>query len=101
MSDYFVVEPCQTAGGFEIKLKGKRIDLGKAGEALSSRGEVMGSSPVVLLMKMGAYSISVYGSGRMMVKGKKLTSKAVQALAGDIVKMLEKGGAIVDGTATV
>ena len=27
MSDYFVVEPCQSAGGFEIRLSGKKIDI--------------------------------------------------------------------------
>ncbi|MFH0885194.1 MAG: hypothetical protein V1861_05795 [Candidatus Micrarchaeota archaeon] len=96
MNDFFVIEPCQTANGVEIKLKDRKIDLKKAEPALAALGEVLGSSPVVLLAKVGTYSISVYGSGRMMVKGKKKPSeKAARALAIKLLNALEKGGALV------
>jgi hypothetical protein len=96
MSDYFIIEPCQTANGVEIKLRDKKIGLKKAEAAFASLGEVLGNSPVVLLAKVGAYSISVYGSGRMMVKGKKKPSeKAADALARKILAALEKEGAII------
>jgi hypothetical protein len=96
MSEYFIIEPCQTANGVEIKLREKRIDLKKAEAAFASLGGVLGNSPVVLLAKVGAYSISVYGSGRMMVKGKKKPSgKAADALARKILAALEKEGAIL------
>jgi len=96
MSDYFIIEPCQTASGVEIKLRDRKIDLKKAEEAFSGLGSVLGCSPAVLLAKVGAYSISVYGSGRMMVKGKKKpTGKAADALARKILAALEKEGAII------
>ena len=52
MTEYFVVEPCATANGFEIKLKGKKLDLEKAEKALAPLGEIMGTTPVVLLAKI-------------------------------------------------
>jgi hypothetical protein len=98
--EYFVVEPCNTAGGIEIKLKEKKIDLKKAETAFSEIGEVVGNASVVLLVKINKYSISVYGSGRMMVKGtepkaKKIKQKDVENLARTIIGVLEKKRAII------
>ncbi|MEW6722338.1 MAG: hypothetical protein AB1324_03685 [Candidatus Micrarchaeota archaeon] len=94
--NFYVVEPCATARGIEIKLRDRKLDLAKAERALSAIGEIMGSSPVVLLVKVGKYSISVYGSGRMMVKGaRKSETKKVGGLAEKLVTALEKGGALV------
>ncbi len=95
MSDYYIVEPCTTAKGFEIKLKDKKIDLVKAEGALSSLGEVVGSSGVVLLVKLKDLSLSVYGSGRMMVKGRKLGQKEADRLATEICGVLKGAGAII------
>ncbi len=96
MTDYFVVEPCTTAKGIEIKLKEKRIDLKRAEAALSRDGEVAASSPVVLLAKFRGLQISIYGSGRMMVKGVKRTeTKRVEALARELLAILEKEGAVL------
>lgn len=87
---YFVVEPCKTSGGFEIKFN-ERIDLGKAKKAFSKLGKVAAESPVVLLVKVDAYAISVYGSGRMMVKsGTKMKQAEVENLARKIVQELEE-----------
>ncbi len=92
---YFVVEPCKTSPGFEIKLKDTKVDMEKAEKAFSGLGEVVGSTPVVLLVKIGEYQVSVYASGRMLVKSaKKLTSKEVERLATKIVGKLEKQGCI-------
>lgn len=97
MIDYFVVEPCTSSNGIEIKLKNKRLDLKKASVAFSRIGEVIASSSVVLLVKVGNYSISVYGSGRMMVKGvKRSETKKIEALAREILEELEKEGAIYE-----
>jgi hypothetical protein len=91
---YFVVDPCTTSAGFEIKLK-KSINLKKAEKAFSKIGQVIASSSVVLLVKIKDYSISVYASGRMMVKSeKKMDSKSVEKLAEKIVKELDKEDAI-------
>jgi hypothetical protein len=94
--DFFVIAPCTTANGVEIKLNNRRIDLQKAEAAFARLGAVAGSSPVVLLAKVGGYSVSVYGSGRMMVKGRaRPAEKAAQALARKIIAALEKDGAII------
>ncbi|MEW6748139.1 MAG: hypothetical protein AB1295_00320 [Candidatus Micrarchaeota archaeon] len=95
MSEYFIVEPCTTASGIEIKLKDHRIDLKKAERALSKAGEIAGTSAVVLLVSFKGYSISVYGSGRMMVKGKDADKKVGEALAKELISLLTEGGAIV------
>ncbi len=95
MTDYFVVEPCTSAKGIEIKLKGKRLDLKKAETVFARAGEVVASSPVVLLAKYAGVQMSVYGSGRIMVKGVKRTeTKRVEALARELLAVLEKEGAI-------
>ncbi|MBI5046696.1 hypothetical protein HZC07_03105 [Candidatus Micrarchaeota archaeon] len=96
MIDYFVVEPCVSSNGIEIKLKDRKIDLKKAQPAFSKLGEVVASSSVVLLVKINGYSLSVYGSGRMMVKGVKRTeTKKIEKLAISMLRALEKEGAII------
>lgn len=90
---YFVVEPCKSSAGFEIKLK-ERLDLALAKKALRAMGgTVAAESQVVLLAKIGDYNISVYGSGRMMVKSeRKMRQAEVEELAEKIVKWLEGQG---------
>lgn len=86
---YFVVEPCKTSGGFEIKLKDK-LNLAKAKAVFSTLGTVAAESPVVLLVKVDDYTISVYGSGRMMVKSeRKMKQAEIESLAKKIVHELE------------
>ncbi len=96
MSGYYVIEPCQSANGVEIRLRGRRIDLAKAEAALPVLGTVVGNSGVVLLAKAGPFTLSVYGSGRVMVKAKsKPEENEVRALAEKLVAALESGGAII------
>jgi hypothetical protein len=93
MMDFFVVEPCSSSNGIEVKLKDKKIDLKKAENALPS----VGNSTVVMLSKFQNYSLSVYASGRIMIKGsKKISSKVGDELAKKIIALLEKNNAIVD-----
>lgn len=95
MTEYYVIEPCATANGIEIKLRGRKIDLKSAEKALAGMGASAFSGPVVIMAKLGAFSISVYGSGRMMVKtGKKAGSKEIEALAKRIIAAFEESGAI-------
>ncbi|MFN7991769.1 MAG: hypothetical protein U0R44_06460 [Candidatus Micrarchaeia archaeon] len=95
MTEYFVIEPCASSNGIEIKLRERKLDLKKAETVLSAMGELVASSPVVLLVKIKKYTISVYSSGRMMVKGaKKPESSRIEALARELLQALEKGGAI-------
>ncbi len=93
---YFVVEPCASANAYEIKLRERKLDLKKAETALATIGSVAAASPVVLIAKIGDYSVSVYASGRLMLKGeKRLESKDVNELADRIMAALEKNGAVV------
>lgn len=96
MTDFYVVEPCSTANAYEIKLKDRKLDLRKCENALSKIGKVAGSSSVVLLAKIGKFSVSVYASGRLMVKsGRRLEGKAVSELAKQIIECFESEGAFI------
>ncbi|MFH1520939.1 MAG: hypothetical protein ABID61_04795 [Candidatus Micrarchaeota archaeon] len=93
MMDYFVVEPCSSSNGIEIRLKGKKIDLKKTALIF----EPVGTSPVVLLVKFNGYAVSLYASGRVMIKGsKKISNKTGNSLAKDLIMLLEKNNAIID-----
>ncbi len=98
---YFLVEPCNSSGGFEIRLKGRRIDLAKCEDALAKIGTVAGNSGIVLLAKVSGFALSVYGSGRIMVKraspGKKPVRKDMEALAGKIMEALDSENAVISG----
>ncbi len=99
---YFLVEPCNSSGGFEIKLRGRRLDLKKCEAAFGRIGTVAGNTGVVLLAIVGDFSLSVYGSGRIMVKmaapGKKPARKDMEGLAGKIMEALGKENAFIDGS---
>ncbi len=99
-TDYFVVEPCTSANGIEIKLKEKKLDLKRTAEVLSKMGLVAASSPVFILAKIGKYSISAYASGRLMIKSqsksnKKIEDKKIEVLAKKLISAFEEAGAIV------
>lgn len=85
---YYVVEPCASSKAFEIKFKEKKIDLKKA-EAV---GNVMASTPVVLVAKFEEAAISIYASGRIMMKG--VGGSAARILAKKLVSLLENSGAL-------
>lgn len=95
MSEYFVIEPCKTSNAIEIKLKNRTINMQKAGRAFSSLGAIAANTPVVLLAKVRQYNISVYASGRLMVKGEsRLDTGDVRRLAREMLDALEKESAI-------
>ncbi|MBI5224066.1 hypothetical protein HY990_06630 [Candidatus Micrarchaeota archaeon] len=96
MNKFYVIEPCTTANGLEIKLNQKQIDIGRAKSALEKEGEVFGGLGVVLLAKYENYSLSIYQSGRIMVKSdKKLKTTAVESFASRLISLLEKEGALI------
>ena len=77
--DYFVIEPCTSSNGIEVKLKNKKFDLAKSAELLTSdpdkQFDILSEMKVVLLVKTKDYSISIYESGRIMIKEIKKTKK--------------------------
>jgi ribonuclease HIII len=93
---FFVVEPCASANAYEIKLRDRKLDLKRAEKALESLGTVAAATPVVIIARIDDYSVSVYASGRLMVKGeKRLKSKDVNELADKIMSAFDKNGAVV------
>lgn len=96
MSDFFIIEPCASANGVEIKLKSNKIDLKIAEKILSKLGFTLPGS-VVLVCNIDEFSLTVYGSGRIMVKtDKKLVMPKVKLFSEKIIKVLKEGGAIVN-----
>jgi len=97
MNGYFVVEPCNSSGGFEIKLRERRLDLSRCEKVLENIGSVAGNTGIVLLAKVDDYALSVYGSGRIMVKSKKKKPRRadMESLSSKIMDALEKGGAVI------
>jgi hypothetical protein len=94
--NYFVVEPCNSSGGFEIKLRERKLDLARCEKVFEKIGSMAGNTGVVLLAKVDDYTLSVYGSGRIMVKSKKRKQRAdIEALSSRIMAALEAGGALV------
>jgi hypothetical protein len=99
MTGFFVVEPCNSSGGFEIKLRDRKLDLARCGKAFESIGSMIGNTGIVLLAKVDGYSLSVYGSGRIMVKSvdkKKKPKKAdIETLASKMMDAFVKEGALL------
>lgn len=96
MNDYYLVEPCNTAGGFEIKLKNKKLDIKKCESTLSKIGEIIACTQIVLLAKIDSFSVSFYASGRMMIKSdRKIDKKPAQDLAQKIMNHLSDSEAII------
>jgi hypothetical protein len=93
---FFVVEPCASANAYEIKLRTHVLDLKKAETALAALGTVAAATPAVLLAKIDGYTVSVYASGRLLVKGvRRLESKEVNGLAERLMSALEKADAVI------
>ncbi len=87
---YYVLEPCKSSNGFEIKFQAK-IDLDRSAEVF----EPVSRSLVVLLAKFGDYTLSIYSSGRIMIKSdKRMDRKDVEHAAEEITAKLEEGNAI-------
>ncbi|MGV8085086.1 MAG: hypothetical protein ACP5N9_02410 [Candidatus Bilamarchaeum sp.] len=72
MSDFFILEPCTSANGLEIKFKEKSIDLEKTEHLVERKGgTVAATTKVVLIGKLDGFDLTVYASGRIMVKSDK------------------------------
>lgn len=65
-ASFCTVEPCASAKAYEIKFTKKKIDINKAKEALGDA--VLSAMPVVLLCQINGKAVSIYASGRAMIK---------------------------------
>ena len=78
----YIIEPCASAKSFEIMF-GKGIVLEKLEKELEkTKNSVLSSTNIVLLAKINGKPVSVYASGRAMVKEatKKETEKIAEIL---------------------
>ncbi|MBI2080010.1 hypothetical protein HYT84_04545 [Candidatus Micrarchaeota archaeon] len=90
MTSYYTVEPCASSKAFEIVFKNKRINIEKIGG--SKIGEIIAKTPVILVLNVNGKSVSIYASGRIMLKN--LTKPESEELAKKLVKDLEESDAI-------
>jgi len=93
--EYSVEESCTSVDAHEIKFKAKRqIDLAKAKAAVSRiRGEVIAETPVVIMAKINEKGVSIYASGRILVKDAE--KQPSEEIARKLVPALENEGAII------
>lgn len=86
---FYVVEPCASSNAYEIKFRGKTINLDKV-----ELGMTLAKTPVILVSVFEKCSLTIYASGRIMIKG--LTNRQdADALAERVVSLLQKTGAIL------
>ncbi len=64
---FFTLEPCTSAKAYEIKFD-TPIDLQKAEKAFAKKYEILASSEVMLMININEHAITLYASGRAMVK---------------------------------
>ncbi len=86
---FYIVEPCASSNAYEIKFRDKKIDLDKV-----AVGMTLAKTPVILVSVFEKCSLTIYASGRIMIKGLK-TRDAADKLADSIVTELQKTGAIL------
>jgi len=92
MRDFYTIEPCATSNAFEIKFKKEtKINLERAAGALKALGEILGQTTVVIFLKSDNFSVSIYASGRVVMKN--IDREDASRIANLIADALEKGGA--------
>jgi TATA-box binding protein (TBP) (component of TFIID and TFIIIB) len=100
--DFYTVEPCASSHAYEIRLRKGKINLDRvnldmagkegAGNASENACEVFARTPVILMAKTGKCSLSIFASGRIMLKG--IGKTEAVSLAREIMKKLADCGAI-------
>jgi len=94
MKEFYTIEPCTTSNAYELKFVQRiKIDLKKAAELLREVGEVLASTPVVLVLKTNSYNASIYSSGRILMKN--VSKEEALDLGAKLIDSLDKGGALV------
>ncbi len=87
--NFYIIEPCVSSNAYEIKFRGKTINLDKV-----ELGMTLAKTPVILVSVFEKCSLTIYASGRIMIKG--LNNRVdADALAERVVSSLQKTGAII------
>jgi TATA-box binding protein (TBP) (component of TFIID and TFIIIB) len=83
-------KPCRTKMAYEFLPKNKiDIDLDKAAEELNSIANIDVKTKVLLMMKLDNLTISLFPSGKLLVRGEREEEKAKKA-AEKILKQLKE-----------
>ncbi len=93
--EYSIEESCTSVDAHEVKFKSKKkIDLNKAKSAVPKiSGEVLAETPVVIMTKIDDKGVSIYASGRILIKDAEKGPS--EEIAKKLVPALEKEGAII------
>ncbi len=93
--EYSVDESCTSVDAHEVKFRKKStIDLAKAKSAVPKiDGEVVAETPVVIMTKIDEKGVSIYASGRILIKD--ADKGASEEIAKKLVPALENEGAII------
>jgi hypothetical protein len=77
--EYATIRPCKGSAAFVVELKKPlKLDLMKTGERLKQSRqknpgiEVLATTPFILALRVKGIDVSLYPSGKMLVKGTKL-----------------------------
>ncbi len=89
LSDY-TGKPCQSKMAYEfIPNKKIIINLEKAKEELSAKATIEVASKVLIIMKISEHTVSLFPSGKIIVRGEKEPQKA-RKVAEEVVKHLKE-----------
>lgn len=90
MVSILVVEPCKSSNAMDVRLNESiTIDFEKLENILKGkRYEVLARTPLVMLLKYKDKSISIYKSGRMLVKG--LNKDEAEAFAAEFYEEIKE-----------
>ncbi|MEK6979240.1 MAG: hypothetical protein AABW86_03380 [Candidatus Micrarchaeota archaeon] len=87
---FYTVEPCASSNAYEIKLRDKKINLDHV-----NIGETIAKTPAVLVSKFENCSLSIYASGRIMIKGIGKEKANADSISEKIISELECSGALI------
>ena len=89
--EFCTIEPCASARAYEIKFE-KKINMERARQALGET--VRSATPVVLLCLIQGKPVSIYASGRAMIKeaGKKEAETIAKELGKKLAEAMESAG---------
>jgi TATA-box binding protein (TBP) (component of TFIID and TFIIIB) len=86
----FVGKPCTSKVSFEFFPKKKtKIDLAKASEELEKIASIDINSKVLLIIKIGDGTVSIFKNGKILVRGEKDETKA-RKIAEKVVSALKE-----------
>ena len=92
--EYSVEESCTSVDAHEVKFKNKKkIDLEKAKTVIPKIGEIVAETPVVLMVKINDKGVSIFASGRILIKDAE--KEPSEEIAKKLVPALDSEGAIL------